>query len=328
MEQEKQGFISVIIPVYNVEQYLQECVDSVLAQTYQNFEILLVDDGSTDASGAICDQYAKQDDRIKVFHQENAGASSARNRGLRSAKGEYVYFLDSDDWIKPKAFESFVTHIERENADFIFFDAHSFTEECNKFQIEQRYIRKYKYQSNSGIKILEELYENGEYHCSIPLMFIRKRYLDTNGILFEEGIIYEDMILAYELFCKAKKVSYLNENFYQRRYRSQSVMTTQTSMKNYISARTVYEKVSIISKELGIFEHEIAKKYIVRCAFNALNIYKKLKRKEQIEYKESYYNLKEHIKGDKAYNSKALEMRCHGVLPWFCYKVFEKIFKR
>ena len=97
---ENKPFFSVIVPVYNVEKYLHRCVDSILAQSYSDFEVLLVDDGSMDKSGTICDDYALKDNRIRVFHQANAGVSAARNKGIDEAKGEYVVFVDSDDYLK------------------------------------------------------------------------------------------------------------------------------------------------------------------------------------------------------------------------------------
>lgn len=97
--------ISVIVPVYNIEDYLERCIRSIMGQTYQNLEILLVDDGSTDSSGAICDRLAEEDSRIRVFHKENGGSSSARNLGIREAKGEYIGFIDSDDYIEPDMYE-------------------------------------------------------------------------------------------------------------------------------------------------------------------------------------------------------------------------------
>ena len=96
--------ISVIVPVYNTEKYLDRCIQSILAQTYTDFELLLVDDGSTDSSGAICDKYAEQDSRVRVFHKENGGVSSARNQGLDNAKGEWITFVDSDDWVDREFF--------------------------------------------------------------------------------------------------------------------------------------------------------------------------------------------------------------------------------
>ena len=103
--------ISIIVPVYNTEQYLRRCIDSVLAQTYQDFELLLIDDGSKDSSGAICDEYAAQDTRVRVFHKANGGVSSARNVGLDHARGEWITFVDSDDEVKPNWLDLFCMQI-------------------------------------------------------------------------------------------------------------------------------------------------------------------------------------------------------------------------
>ena len=106
--------VSIIIPVYNVEKYLQQCVGSVLAQTYKHLEIVLIDDGSTDQSPRMCDEYAAQYENIYVFHKQNGGASTARNIGLENAKGEYIFFLDSDDWLEPNALETMITTAKSE----------------------------------------------------------------------------------------------------------------------------------------------------------------------------------------------------------------------
>jgi len=106
-------FVSVIVPVYNIEDYLNRCIDSILAQTYKNFELLLVDDGSTDKSGTICDSYLDKDERVRVFHKANGGSSSARNMAIREAKGEYLSFIDSDDYIEPDFLECLITPVER-----------------------------------------------------------------------------------------------------------------------------------------------------------------------------------------------------------------------
>ena len=109
--------ITVIVPVYNVKDYLQQCVESICGQTYQNLEILLVDDGSTDGSGKICDELAKKDTRIKVIHKPNGGLSDARNAGLDVATGDYIGYVDSDDYIEPDMFEILLTNIEEHQAD-------------------------------------------------------------------------------------------------------------------------------------------------------------------------------------------------------------------
>ena len=114
--------LSVIVPVYNTEKYLRECVDSILAQTFTDFELILVDDGSTDGSGAICDEYAGKDSRIRVIHQENGGATLARRSGVRIAQGEYVAFVDSDDWIAQHIYQNMMEKAETCGADVILCD--------------------------------------------------------------------------------------------------------------------------------------------------------------------------------------------------------------
>lgn len=116
MKNEKQGLrkqmISIIVPVYKVESYLRQCIDSIINQTYHNIEILLIDDGSPDRCGEICEEYARTDSRIRFFHTENKGLSAARNLGLQKAKGEYVGFVDSDDWIEPDMYEILLRRLE------------------------------------------------------------------------------------------------------------------------------------------------------------------------------------------------------------------------
>ena len=114
--------ISVIIPVYNTEKYLRRCIDSVLAQTYQDFELLLIDDGSKDSSGAICDEYASQDTRVRVFHKENGGVSSARNLGLDHARGEWITFVDADDWMADDMLQQMLDTADAEGADVVLAD--------------------------------------------------------------------------------------------------------------------------------------------------------------------------------------------------------------
>lgn len=316
--------VNVIIPVYNVEKYLRECVDSVLAQTYENFEVILVDDGSTDASGIICDTYQERDSRILVVHQENGGLSEARNAGMAKARGKYVYFLDSDDWILPETLELLIKKAEGEGADVIFFDARSFEDGEPEKTIRQNYLRKCSYETNVGFEVLKQLQENREYHSAVPLLFISKSLLDSTSLQFEPGLLYEDMIFTYALFCQAKRVAYINEPFYQRRYRSNSIMTSKKTVRNYTSAKQVYLKVKDWSDNLGLVQDDMARSYITRCAFNALNYYVNLNREEQSLYKKDYIELKQHILENQAYGNKALQMRCYGRIPWVIYKVYEK----
>lgn len=118
-KERKDELISVVVPIYNVEKYIEKCIDSIINQTYTNLEIILVDDGSPDKCGKICDEYAKRDKRIKVIHKENGGVSSARNIGLDNLNGEYVTFIDADDYISNNYCEELLNALKTENADCV-----------------------------------------------------------------------------------------------------------------------------------------------------------------------------------------------------------------
>jgi glycosyltransferase involved in cell wall biosynthesis len=257
-----------------------------------------------------------------VFHQESQGLSITRNNGLQAASGEYIYFLDSDDWIENNTLKLLLQEMQKESADVVFMDANSFSDEKER-AIEQRYFRKKRHKADKGIRVLSELMEEKEYHSSVPLLFMSAEFIKRNSLCFIPEIVYEDMIFTYEVFLKAERVSHVNAALYQRRYRSNSIMTSKKKAKDYVSAKTVYEKVHAY-----VSEEEVTKQYVIRCALNVLNMYKKLTLQEQKEYKEDYKELKRNILANNAYGHQALKMRCYGVGVWFCYKVFEKIFKK
>lgn len=320
---ENQALISVIIPVYNVETYLRECVESVLKQTYQNFEIILVDDGSTDSSGNICDEYAGNDERICVIHQKNSGPSKTRNTGLENAAGEYIYFLDSDDYININALELLVNTAKSNDADLVFFDANSFSDDGA--QIRQGYVINGTYSSKSGYEILTELHDNKDYHCAIYLLFIRHQLLVDNKITFlESAYCSEDMLFTYQVYCSAKKAVQCKNTLYHRRYRSGSIVTSKKSQRHFRSCRDVYEKIREYSEEIGKTGDYMATEYTVRCAFNALDTYKKIPREDQTVCKSEYESLKNDILSHSAFGNTALRMRCYGKMFWVIYKVFEK----
>ena len=154
--------VSVIIPVYNVEKYLKQCVDSVIGQTYRDLEIILVDDGSTDHSGDMCDKYAEKDYRVKVIHKENGGASSARNIGIAVVSGEYVYMPDSDDYIDTYCIEKLLNCAMENNADLVFFNAYSFTDGSNELS-KRNYCHVGQYKPGSGFDVMCSLIDKNEF---------------------------------------------------------------------------------------------------------------------------------------------------------------------
>ncbi len=322
------GLISVIIPVYNVEKYLRECVDSVLGQTYKNYEIILVDDGSTDASGKICDEYATEFSQVSVIHKENGGLSDARNTGFVHSSGEYVYFLDSDDFIVPEAFEKLILLALKEQSDFVFFDAVSFEDKNNDYNIPQNYARKKQYETANGNSVLEKLIVNKDFHSAVQMYLYNKKFLEDNNLTFISGCVYEDIFFSYQAFCLAERVSHLWEKLYYRRYREDSIMTSKKSEKYFSSICKIYESIVEFSENEDILHLSVSQKYISRCAFNVFNNYEKLNKLDKKNCKTQLDNIKSSILKYDAYGDKALKMRCYSKVFWFIYKVFEKTLGR
>lgn len=320
---ENQALISVVIPVYNVEKYLHECVDSVIRQTYKNLEIILVDDGATDSSGRICDEYLEKDERIAVIHQKNGGLSQARNKGLEESGGEYVYFLDSDDYIAENALGTLLEIAEKENCDFVFFDAVSFAD-TDDFEVKQNYLRKASYKTDSGFNVFSEMTANGEYHSAVPLLFFRKSFLSESGISFIPDILYEDMVFTYQAFCAASAVSQCKEALYHRRYRKNSIMTSSKTKKHFTSFAAVYRRNAEFTEKLSAENIAAAHSYLSRCAFNVFNIYEKLGKADKKSCRNELRDCKKDILRRNAFGNTSLKMRCYAKAFWFIYKIFEK----
>lgn len=321
---EDYGLISVIIPVYNVERYLRQCVDSVLAQSYTNYEILLIDDGSVDDSAQMCDTYAEQNKNIRVFHKSNGGASSARNIGIKEATGKYIFFLDSDDWLEPTVFEKMITVAKKENADLVFCEAQAIDDE-GKIEYIDNYSYKEQYPTDDSFSTMMNMMDRKEFHVVIWMLLIDREIFTKNSLLFEEGIMYEDMILSYQLYCLSHRSAHVRQKLYNRRYRSNSVMTSKKTEKNYISAATVYREVSKFRSTLP--KEKQSPKHVIRCAFNVLSIYRQMPADVQKKYKEDYKDIVKDILNNDAFGDKALKLDCKSHLLWGAYKLKQKIFK-
>jgi len=253
---EKNPIISVIIPVYNVEDYLRECLDSVVNQTYKNLEIVCVNDGSEDSSPEILAEYAAKDERIKIVNKENGGLSSARNAGLNTARGKYVYFLDSDDTIRSDAMRICSEISDREQLDVLYFDAeiNYENEEIKKANpgIETYYIRNVAYNGvMSGTEIFSHMVPKNDYKPSVCIQFINRSYIEDNNLRFEEGILFEDNVFSLRLMLCAKRTMHVVERLFFRRLRADSIITSEVNFeKIYYS----YYAFSQMKKELEGFE--------------------------------------------------------------------------
>lgn len=227
--------ISIIVPIYNVEKYLPECIESILNQTYRYLEVILIDDGSTDQSGRICDQYGRQDSRIKIIHQKNGGAANAKNAGLKVATGRYLAFLDGDDFLENDAYLYMMKALEEYQADvvqcclrYIYLDRKEDKIANNKISIfdTKSYLEKYTWDWTCGL-MTDKLY---------------KREL-FKGICFEEGHKIDDEFFTYQGIMRAKKIVYCPKVIYNYRQRKSSVMYTQSSQQ-----RIVLDKLDYLNK--------------------------------------------------------------------------------
>ena len=209
--------VSVIVPVYNVEPYLRKCLDSIVGQTYRDLEILVIDDGSTDGSGAICDEYAERDDRVKVFHTENRGLSAARNRGLDEAHGEWIGFVDSDDWIEPDMYEVLIRRADETGADVV---------ECGHYkEFDGKTITTRKQeQLMSGMDAVRALLKRNLINAVWNKLYKRQCFED---IRYPEGRVFEDIATTYRVFASSALVSTIASPKYHYRWRMDGLAETR-----------------------------------------------------------------------------------------------------
>ncbi len=217
--------ISVILPIYNTEEYLRKCLDSVIHQTYKDLEIICIDDGSTDQSGGIVDEYAKLDDRIRVIHQENHGESNARNVGLNISKGEYITFLDCDDWIEPDMYETLLDAIEEDDLDMA---AGSWYKDYTDRIIEVTNEKDVSNHVFGRDELLRYLYERDAYRGFSYMwnkLYKREVLTDPDGqiMLFDESIrLGGDVIYLAKLALNVRRARYIDRPFYHYRMRESS----------------------------------------------------------------------------------------------------------
>lgn len=216
--------ISIIIPIYNVEPYLRRCVDSLLAQTYTGFELILVDDGSPDNCGAICDMYAARDDRVRVIHKPNGGLSDARNAGLEMARGEYIAFVDSDDWVAPDYLERMNTALLETDADICECDILRTYGEENIPPVVQRMPEAF-----GTADAMEALIQDGTFHQHVWNKLYRRAVIAD--ILFPKGKTNEDEFWTYQVFGNAKKIVKIPDVLYFYFQRPGSIMGETYSLK-------------------------------------------------------------------------------------------------
>lgn len=221
--------MSIIIPVYNVESWLEECLDSLLNQTYENIEVILINDGSTDSSLDICEVYAKKDSRIQVFSQENQGQAAARNYGLTKATGEYILFMDSDDYLNDSAILEKFIHIFQEKACEVIYTSYCrFDDETREIieDLSLQFTQK-EIEEVTGQQLLELLINRKSYHHAPYQKICKKSFLNQHQILFREGYFHEDVEWTARVLYHASSVYTYFDRWYMRRMRENSTITTK-----------------------------------------------------------------------------------------------------
>ena len=244
--------VSLIIPVYNVERYLKECLESAFNQTLKEIEVIAVNDGSTDNSLLILNEYKAKHKNMIIINQENKGLSEARNSGLRVAKGEYIYFLDSDDYIDKNLAYICYNECKKNNLDIVTFDANVFYENKyltmkNQFDYDRKNLL--VSQVKSGQDFYIDVINKNAYKSSVCLFFYKRQFIEDNNLKFYSGILHEDELYSTKSIILSQYIKYIPKSFFYRRVRDNSIMTRKKSIKNAKGYLTVAEQLYKFYKE-------------------------------------------------------------------------------
>lgn len=275
--------ISVIIPVYNSEKYISCCLDSLINQSFKDIEIICVNDGSTDNSLKILNEYSKKDNRIKIFNKPNGGAGSARNVGLNQASGKYVSFIDSDDWLDSNTYNILYKKCESEDLDVLLFQLINYDDISHELY-EDEYYNVTQIPSELDNKVFNHLdIKNSLFSIAVSPCNKLYKHEILKGMSFSEGVMFEDNPFFFEAILKTKRISIIREHFYFRRRRSGSVMNNDG--EKLVDAIFIANKVLDVIKESKFFDiykiNAINFKYtMIRTWFNRINS----------NYKELYFN--------------------------------------
>ncbi|SDQ14597.1 Glycosyltransferase involved in cell wall bisynthesis [Carnobacterium viridans] len=242
---QNQPLVSVIVPVYNVELYIEECLKSIIKQNYQMLQIIIVDDGSTDTSNQKVKTFLL-DSRVQLIQQENKGLSSARNSGLKAAIGKYVLFVDSDDHIELTAVKELVNLMEEKQIDLIRFNGKAFLDGLNKPIKQNNYDFSHRLQE--GKKYIQDRFKANRQTLASPvyLYMVKREILVKNALSFYEGILHEDELFTIQVFLNSNSMCYVNAFYYNRRYRENSIMTNQSPER----LQQTFNSYQVIYKEL------------------------------------------------------------------------------
>lgn len=276
--------VSVVVPIYNVEDFLEECLDSISNQTLDDIEVICVNDGSTDNSLDILNDYAEKDSRFTVISQENAGHAVATNRGMELAKGEYLFLMDSDDILKLNALEDTVKVADEKDVDFVLFQAINYYMDTDEYKEQENYSMT-KLADYIGDKVFnwKDIKQFVFKITVTPWSKLYKReFIVNSGAKFPEGLIFDDNVFFWEVLFNAQRITFLREHLFIRRWHSAS--STKAGDKRFIDSIEIYRLIWQVFKKYGAFDDYKQRLYNsrVRVGYMRLSRIKK-------EYREMYY---------------------------------------
>lgn len=311
------GKISIIVPVYKVEQYLERCVNSLINQTYKNIEIILVDDGSPDQCPKMCDDYASEDSRIKVIHKKNGGLSDARNAGLNAARGSYIAFVDSDDWVEADYIETMYTNAIKENAD-ISIVGYTMVWANGK---QRRFSKDEEYDVLDREQAIRELLMQNKYSCMVCQKLYKADIFEN--VRFPVRKIYEDVAISLPTFAKANKVVVSGKSKYNYYQRSASIVNSEFNMNKLYFLDCCKNIIEYSDEQSGKYDKEAHVFYLRALMEFLLQLY----RMEDNVYSDVEKQLEKEVRKQKKYiwANTHLELRKRIVLTLICAHFPKKI---
>ncbi|MEC5424037.1 glycosyltransferase [Virgibacillus sp. C22-A2] len=289
--------ISIIVPIYNLHHLLQKCVDSILAQTFTEFELILVNDGSTDRSGNICDEYANLDKRVKVIHKENGGVASSRNAGLEVAIGKYIGFVDNDDYINEFMFETLYDNAIIHSSDIVVCDFQNVDEDqhCNTMKFDSEY----RVQNFNNKEALNQIYTKKDATFVYSWNKLYRKHL-FEDISYEFGNLYDDESVAHKLLYHSEKVTYIQTVLYYYVKRIGSIVNTPFHIKKFDRVYALKHREVFFRNKKEFDLHQKALKHYMEVFFwyyymaksNIGNVDKELKQLKSTFDKSLFFLLK------------------------------------
>lgn len=296
--------ISVVIPVYNVEKYIRECLDSVVNQTFKDIEIICIDDGSSDSSLDILNEYATKDNRIKILTQENKGPSYTRNRGIDTAQGKYLYFMDSDDYIERESLEELYDIAESNSTDCIIFKMINFDDETG-----EKYPSEYYDMEFLGELVGDNVFSHADIKGDLFFIAVSPQGKFFNlkfirDIKFPEDVIFEDNVFFVEVLLKAERLYFYNKYLCNRRVRSGSLMTSKKNFTDYI---TVSNMTVDLTKEHGVYNDEYKPQLFEKIFKNLFMRFNEVTGESKLEYfnemKNDFESKREELDSDETFQN-------------------------